>query len=361
MNMKHIFGLAKMLYISIAGLLMATSCENQDISFGDFDYQTVYFANQTFVRTITLGDDTYSTDLDNQHQFEIYATLGGVESNKSDRKIQITVDNSLVEGLKFGNIVDYSGTSSFDNTGKAIEAMPSEYYTLSSNVITIPSGQIMGAIQVQLTDAFFADAKSTDVNYVIPIRMTSATDSILEDKDYVLYAVKFKNKYHGVWLSHGTDEINLNGVTSTETREPEYVEDYDLRYLTTLGLQKSNYQLSTTVTVDTTQYNTEKQVWETTQTTKTLTCDLQLTFDDNDACVITTNTAGCTASGSGQWTHKGAIQAWGDTDRDLLELKYTILYTYTEDGHARYKQITSTDNLIMRDRQSKFQTFTTTE
>ncbi len=348
-------------------LFAFTSCENGDVSFGDYDYQTVYFANQTFVRTITLGEDVYSTDLDNEHKFQIYATLGGVESNSKDRKVQIAVDNSLVTGLKFANILDADGTSTFENTGNAIEAMPTDYYTLSSNTITISSGQVMGCVDVQLTDAFFADPKALYANYVIPVRMTSATDSILSGtakdgvsnpditnsddwdvapKNYVLYAVKFKNKWHGAWLSHGTDVIDLNGVTSTETREPENVEDYDVRYISSLGLKQCSYPVTTTVSVN--------------GAVKTLTCNLILSFDDDDNCTITTDSEGCTASGSGKWTYHGAGKAWGNNERDLLALSYTITYSYNDGEKECYKKYTSTDNLISLDRQNKFQTFSYT-
>ena len=195
--------------LTVATLLLTSSCENSDIEFGDFEYQTVYFARQTPVRTITLGDDVYDTSLDNAHKFQIYATLGGVEKNKKDRLIQFVVDKSLCDGLTFSD-------------GSPVQVMPSEYYSLSSNTITIPSGNIMGAVDVQLTDAFFADSKSIDVTYIVPLRMTACQDSILSGtakdgvtnpnrlnsndwstspKDYILYAVKYKNKWHGAWIS----------------------------------------------------------------------------------------------------------------------------------------------------------------
>ncbi len=357
MKKKNKFGIAGML---MAGFMMfTTSCENQDISYSDYDYQTVYFANQTFVRTITLGDDVYSTELDNQHKFEIYATLGGVESNKKDRKVAIEVDNSLLDGLKYENLVDGTATTALPRAGEQLEAMPSNYYNLKSNTITIPEGQIMGAVEVELTDAFFADPKAATVNYIIPVKIVSAQDSILEDKDYIFYAVTYKNKYHGVWLNHGTDEIDLNGTTSTVTREAANVESYDLCYLTTVGLQQSNYQITTTVEVDTTIVSGDPTTVR--KELKTLTCDLNLQFDSNEGVTVSTSTAGCTASGSGSWKYKGALQAWGDTDRDLLSLSYTVKYNYTDDGRPRYKTIKTTEELIMRDRQSKFQTFTYTK
>ena len=71
----------KRIYAFICGICALsafTSCENKEVEFDDFDYQTVYFAKQTPIRTIVLGDNVYPTELDNQHQFEVYATVGGV-------------------------------------------------------------------------------------------------------------------------------------------------------------------------------------------------------------------------------------------------------------------------------------------
>ena len=134
MKIKNVF--LSMLAVSAA--LLTTSCENGDREFDDFDYQTVYFAYQNPVRTITLGDDdVYPTDLDNEHKMNVYVTLGGVWENKQDRHVKIAVDNSLVEGKTFTD-------------GSPIVAMPENYYHLTSNEITIPSGKVMGATTVEL-------------------------------------------------------------------------------------------------------------------------------------------------------------------------------------------------------------------
>ena len=60
--------------------------------------------------------------------------------------------------------------------------MPSSYYSLPANMqIVIPSGELMGGIEVQLTDAFFSDSLSIKNTYVIPLVITSVTnaDSVL--------------------------------------------------------------------------------------------------------------------------------------------------------------------------------------
>lgn len=336
-----------------------TSCENGDIEFGDFDYQTLYFARQSPVRTITLGEDVYSTELDNQHQFQIYARLGGAESNKKDRIINIAVDESLVSNLVYDD-------------GSEVKALPSSYYTMSGNTIKIAKGDMTGCVDIQLTDAFFADPLATKLTYVLPIRMVSATDSILSGEaksgvdnpnlvdandwdtqpmSYTLYGLKYKNKYHGCWLSRGTDLITTAGVDSTSTRMPEDWEDADLVYLTTDGLQQSRYEVSVNV-------NTYDSKGKATIATKT--CELILTFDDNENCTITTDTEGCTATGTGKWTYHGLTQAWGKKDRDQLDLDYTITFTYDNGGEMTTTTVKTTETLCMRDRESKLEDFTYT-
>ena len=73
----------------VLGLLFA-GCENGDKEFDDYEYQTISFATQTPIRTITLGEDkTVDNSLDNEHKCQIMATIGGVYENKGDVEIGI--------------------------------------------------------------------------------------------------------------------------------------------------------------------------------------------------------------------------------------------------------------------------------
>ncbi len=326
-------------------LLTTTACENGDQEFDDFSYQTVYFAYQTPIRTITLGTDVYSTELDNQHKCQLQVTVGGVWKNRQDRTVQLAVDNSLCDGLSFED-------------GSPVVPMPADYYTIANTTVTIKAGDVRGIAEVQLTDAFFADPKSLDLHYVIPVKIVQAQDSILEGKDYMLYAVTYKNKWEGTWICHGTDEIDLNGVKSTVTREAEYLEKNELRAITSGSLTTCDYALSTTVDVDTTKVNAQGNP-TTVKDKKTLTAVLKLTFDANDQCTITTSTPGCTASGTGTWEADGAKKAWGDQDRDLLNLSYTLTFRYTDNGVAKYKTYVTKEALVMQSRGNKFETFNT--
>lgn len=360
--------------MAVCALLMTSSCKNGTVEFDNYDYQTIYFANQYYVRTIQLGDDVYPTDDDNQHKFYIKATLGGDRNFKGDHTVKIAVDNSLCEGL------------TFTSTGEKVTPMPTEYYTLGGSTITIPSGSISGGVEVQLTDAFFADPKALEANYVIPIRLVEAAgnDSILSGskkqtvaspvlqksddwdvapKNYTLVAVKFKNRYHGAWISHGTDQIDTDGTTSTVEREAEYLEKNDIRYMTSLGLNKVQYPLTTLVDIT----NTAGEA-----ATATLTANLILNIaDDGTVTYSAQNNTGLAVpgsdgtysyevSGTGQWEYQGAKKAWGDKDRDQLTLNYVLTYKYMDKGAQHVKTYTCKDILVFRDHQNAMETYEVT-
>lgn len=329
----------KTILATMAVAAIFTSCENGDWEFPDYGTTTVYFAQQSPIRTITLGDDVYDTTLDNEHKCKIMAVMGGVYENGTDRIIDIKVDNSLCDNLYYAD-------------GNKVEPMPVNYYSLASDRITIPSGEMMGGVEVQLNDAFFNDPQSIKTTYVVPVLMTGVqnADAILDKKNYTLYAIKYKNKWDGYWLSRGTDVIDDNGTVTTVERKAEFIEKDEVRTLTTAAYKQVIYPVSTVVRV----YGNDGVL-----SNKTLTCNLLLTFNDNDQCTITSATEGITASGTGTWTYQGAKKAWGDKDRDELKLNYEVTYRYTQaaDQPEMYKKYTCDDTLVARDRGSKFETF----
>lgn len=349
--------------IAVLGVVLS-GCHNGDVKFDDFEYQTMYFAKQSPVRTITLGDDgDYDTSDDNAHRCYIKATLGGVNVNTACHSAAFTIDNSLCDNLVFAS------------TGAPVKAMPSNYYEIIGDEMLITPGEVIGGVRVELTDAFFNDPEAVGLSYVIPVRLTSSADSILsgtpkdgivnpnrlvadhwaiQPKDYTLYAIQYKNRYHGCWLSKGEDVSENRGQSTTNTRNPEFWEKATLRYLSTRSLSTSVYSFSFTVpSVNALGEKSEKNI----------SCDLLLNIDDNGTCTVTTQTAGCTASGSGKWTHKGEPKAWGDKDRDLLELKYnfTISYVYNDmTGETATYKYSSDERMVMRDRQNHLEEFSFT-
>lgn len=324
-----------------------TSCTNDDIEFGDFDYQSVYFAYQFPVRTITLGEDVFDTTLDNEYKCRIMATLGGVYSNSKDVTIDVEVANSLTTGLIF------------KDAGNDILPMPSNYYSLLSNKIVIAKGQITGGVEVQLTDAYFADPLALKNNYVIPVKMTNVVnaDTILSGKalisnpnraiaadwsvlpkDYILYAVKYINKWDGNYLRRGKDVIEGNNgntaLNATVVRRNTYVEKDEVLKVNTLSLKTINFPV---VYKDAGGAN--------------INCKLILSFDDSGNCTVSSAEPGSyTATGTGKFVKKGEKNSWGSKDRDALYLDYKV--------NLQDFNVTTNDTLVLRDRGVKVETFT---
>lgn len=294
-------------YIKMVAALLAlmasfTACENGDQTFDDYEGgTTAYFAYQSPVRTIVLGDDEYDTTLDKAHKLKILATFGG-SYNGRNATVNVAVDNSLCDNLTFAD-------------GTPVKAMPAEYYQLSTTAFNF-NGGMQGGTEVQLTEDFFKDPDAVKNTYVIPLVMQNqtgfdriATGTLKEGKtgsrtnasiwetaprDYVMYCVKYQNKYSGWWLT--------NHNTSTD------------------NIEKASQVQITTRTLNSSVYTVEFQ-----EGSKILKADLLLTFDDKENCTITSLTEGVKATGSGSWADNG-IHSWNNKDRDLMELNAEITF-----------------------------------
>lgn len=324
-----------------AAIIALTSCnKNKDVSFPDFDYKTVYFAAQFPVRTVVLGEDlVIDNSLDNEGKVSIKATMGGARANNNEVAIAFDVDESLCNNLYFSA------------TGAKVMPMPSSHYTLASDKISIPSGSILGGVEVQLTSAFFADPLSLVNTYAIPLTMkdVQGADSILrgvasvdnpnrcidanwttKPRDFIVYAVKFVNQWHGFYLRRGSDVITgkpgYTNLDRTVTRRKQYVEQDEVKSMTTKSLTTAELPL----------------VFQN-GSGGNIPMNLLLTFDSktND-CTVSAAASGYTATGSGKFVKKGEKNSWGAQDRDALYLEYTI-------DHPMM-QIKSKDTLVMRNR-----------
>ncbi len=311
-----------------------TSCKSGDPKFDDFEGgTTVYFPYQYPVRTIVLGDDEYDTSLDQAHKCQIKATFGG-SYNGSNGTVQVAVDPTLVQNLTFAD-------------GTPVKAMPESYYQLSTTSLSF-KGTMNGTTEVQLTDAFFNDPDAVKNTYVIPLMMTSQTgfgkiltgkqlegfsgsrcdESVWDVKpmDYVLYCVKFQNKYAGWWLTHGTTSTeNIEGAQTVQIRTKSLNS-----CVYTVSFQKK-YQAKKV-----NENGEEVPTWE----DRILSCDLLLTFDGSDHCTITSLTPGCNATGTGSWGDNTEKKAWGNKDRDGMELNYTVDFGTDDYGNAIEKGTT---------------------
>lgn len=338
--MKRVF------LISFILLSILTAC-NKKWEFADYKYTTAYFPYQSPVRTLVLGEDIYDNTLDNQHKFLIMAAMGGVYENKKDITLNLSVDNSLTQRLKFNAA-----------NGDDVIPMPSNYYSLPQDMkITIPAGKVMGGIEVQLTDAFFADPRAIKNTFVIPLKIVSATnvDSVLRGtstktspdprqagdwssapKDYVLYAVKYVNPYHGAYLRRGIDEVKgNNGNTALDTAvvyHNAFVEKDEVATMFTKSMTQDSMSLNAK-----------------NKGNLNAPFRLFLNFDNTGKCTVSGPvSATYTVSGNGEFVKKGDM--WGTEKRDVIHLKYQINFGTTTHN--------LTDTLVMRDREVKFETFT---
>jgi len=333
--------------LAITSVSALTGClKNNEINHPDTAYQTVYFGTQFPIRTVELGEDLLiDNTLDNQRKVLLNATTGGVRENSKDILLNFSVDTSLSTRLFFPS----------NKGGRKILPLPANYYQLASNQINIPKGSFLGGVELQLTDAFFEDPLALDNNYALPVVLkgVKGVDSILKGtasvvnpnrsidahwvvkpRDFVIYALKYVNSWHGNYLRRGADVIT-GSVNQTVVRHKQYVESDEVNKLTTVSLSKLNFPV----------------VFKNATGTN-VNCTLQLSFDASGNCSITSITAGVTASGSGKFVKKGEKNSWGSKDRDALYLNYNVDLT------SNNMQVTSTDTLVMRDRAVALETFT---
>lgn len=326
-----------------AGLL--ASCKNSDNPFPDFTNSAVYFASQYPVRTVELGEEfNVDNSLDNQRKISIKATLSGVYENKKNVVIDFKVDESLLNNLY------YNGSTA------KVNALPAQYYRLASNQITIPSGSITGGVEVQLTDAFFADPAAISRNYVIPLVMSNVNgaDSILKGvpvvanpsrvvttnwstapKDYVLYAVKYVNPWQANYLRRGADQITqANGTVTSANRRTQYVENNEVVSTSTVNLNTVNLPLTVKNSSGT-----------------NVPFNLLLTFDNNGNCTVTGNSSNFDIAGTGKFVSKGEKNSLGGLDRSAVYLDYTVNFKAL---NVRYA---TKDTLVVRDRGIKAEYF----
>ena len=315
--MKQLKNIALMMFTVIL-LPMAIACGGDDAKEGDKGSATnpenpdtyVYFAFQYPVRTIVLGTTWDDNTLDNEHKYEIIATIGGNTYKSIKGYVELAVDESLVKNLYMEDGIT------------PVKAMPRNYYNLSSSTIGFDNASSAGVI-VDLSDAFFKDPDAVKNTYVIPLVMKnqmglgkiktgklkegqsgSRTNPNVWDEqpmDFVLYCVKYMNKYSGDWITNGTNSID------------------DLRFHQSHGEVKG-------VSIKTKGLNECILSVSYYDKSKEYKADILLAFDSDGDCTISSLTSGVTVIGKGKWQRLGAKKeiTGFKTDEDLLELLYKV-------------------------------------
>jgi hypothetical protein len=360
------------IYGVVMGALSLTcvSCYNADKEFPDYQGgTTAYVAYQYPIRTLILGNDIYDNTIDNEHKCQIWSTMGGAYSGRN-ATVDIVVDPTLCDNLWF---VDEGG-----NASTPVQAMPTDYYRLSSNQIPY-NGDSRGYVEVQFTDAFFNDPKSVENTYVIPLVMTKANgiDKILAGtpragttpsrtnlsywevlaKDYVLYCVKYINPWDAKYIRRGVDNVTEKGALTTVVRKDMSLVNTDLEHYKENPVNANDEVCSITTK------SMSQAIFPVSFKTSgaSITCNLILTFNGNQ-CTISTDDANVTASGSGEFIEKGTDKPeykdyqWGSMNqkpvsRDILRLKYNVQF---EDKDI---QVETTDTMVVQTRESNIKQF----
>ena len=364
---KYIYGVA----LGVITLAY-TSCYNADKEFPDFEGgTTAYFAYQFPVRTLVLGNDIYDNTLDNAHKCRIWATMGGAYAGR-DAVVDFAVTDSLCNNLYF--------TDDAGNKAAAVLPMPSAYYKLLSDKIYY-NGDTRGYVEVEFTDAFFNDPKAIENTYVIPLLMTRVTgiDHIItgtpregltptrantEDwdvlaKDYVLYCVKYMNPWQGKYIRRGLDEVTEAGTVTTIVRKDSSLVKSDVGRYTENPVNHNDEVCGITTK------NMTQAIFPVSFKTSgaSVSCNLILTFNGNK-CTVSTDDAGITANGTGEYIVKGTEQPeykdyqWGSVNgvpvqRDILRLAYDVNFS------AENIQVSTKDTLVVQTRESNKRVFFT--
>lgn len=360
------------IYGAVLGAFTLTfaSCYNSDHEFPDYEKgTTAYFAYQSPIRTLILGNDIYDNTLDNDHKCRIWATMGGAYHGR-EGSVSIVVDESLCDNLWF---VDEGGNPSI-----RVTPMPSDYYELLSTTIPYKS-DTRGYVEVKFTDKFFQDPKAIEETYVIPLLMTGAKgiDHILtgtpregldpsrtntEDwdilaKDYVLYCVKYMNPWQARYIRRGVDNVTENGETTEIVRKDFSLVNSDVEHYTENPVNQNDEVCSINTK------NMTQAIFPVSFKTSgaSISCNLILTFDGN-TCTISTDDENVTATGSGEFITKGTERPeykdyqWGSMNgkpvqRDILRLAYDVNF------ESKNIQVSTNDTLVVQTRESNKKEF----
>lgn len=201
--MKKLF---YMLFLSLA----VSSCYDDYIK--DFDYTSISFPYQVNVRTVVVGEGM---------KIEVGPNLGGVMENTIERKVNFTLDPSLVTPAMLTTMQTSSMNSIKDHVAGLTELkpMPADYFTVSANVFTIKKGEHSATVVIRPDSAkFLSDPATLKAQYVLPFRITSAdVDSILPAKNYAVIGLRYENMLFGNYYHGGVTTVKdaAGAVVST--------------------------------------------------------------------------------------------------------------------------------------------------
>lgn len=202
----------------LAAILSFTSCYDDYVK--DYDINAVYFAYQTDVRSVIVGEGM---------RFGMGVALGGVIENKENRVVDFAIDNSLVSAATLAQMKghSFSYVKELCASISSLEELPAaEYSILVDNAVStktvIKKGEHLGRITIKVDSAaFLADVSRTSPRFVVPLRLTKCTGStILESKSTAVVGVRYENMLFGSYWHGGITTVNA--PDGTKIRDVEY-------------------------------------------------------------------------------------------------------------------------------------------
>ena len=374
---KYIYGVA----LGALALTVA-SCYNADKEFPDYEGGTkAYFAYQNPIRTLVLGNDIYDNSLDNAHKCRIWATMGGAYGGR-DAVVNVIIDESLCDNLYF---LDDGG---YEN--RKVLPLPHDFYNYEDvkNATINYNGDSRGYLEIQFTDKFFENAKtsSADTTYVIPVRMTGVTgidalqsgtpnkegairqnanDWTVLPMDYTLYCVRYMNPWQAKYIRRGVDIVTENASDESKKTITSYVrKDFslynsDIEHYSQMDPSNPVNQNDEICAIKT--KNMKQAIFPVSikNSGASIPCNLILTFKDDNTCTISTDDENVIATGTGEFITKGTERSeykdyqWGSIDgkpvqRDILRLAYKVDFS----GTGKDIQVETADTLVVQTRES---------
>ena len=374
---KYIYGVA----LGALSLTVA-SCYNADKDFPDYEGGTkAYFAYQNPIRTLVLGNDIYDNSLDNDHKCRIWATMGGAYGGR-DAVVNVIIDESLCDNLYF---LDDGG---YEN--RKVLPLPHDFYNYEDvkNATINYNGDSRGYLEIQFTDKFFENAKtsSADTTYVIPVRMTgvkgidalqsgtpnkegairqNANDWTVLPMDYTLYCVRYMNPWQAKYIRRGVDIVTENASDESKKTITSYVrKDFslynsDIEHYSQMDPSNPVNQNDEICAIKT--KNMKQAIFPVSikNSGASIPCNLILTFKDDNTCTISTDDENVIATGTGEFITKGTERSeykdyqWGSIEgkpvqRDILRLAYKVDFS----GTGKDIQVETADTLVVQTRES---------
>jgi hypothetical protein len=189
-----------------------------------------------------------------------------------------------------------------------------------------------------------------------PSRLNAEDWEILP-KDYVLYLVKYMNPWQGRYICRGVDNVTEKGNTTTVVRKDFSLVNSDTEHYTENPVNQNDEVCGIKTK------NMTQAIFPVSIKTSgaSVPCNLILTFSGNQ-CTISTDDAGVTVTGSGEFIEKGTERQeykdyqWGSLNgepvqRDILRLSYDIDFT------TKNIQVSTNDTLVVQSRESNKKVF----